>query len=224
MSANKHQPVEPTVTRIPLPVSETAMVIDLPDGQKLVVGKMSHGTVIEVATWRGTGRPDSRTNRMMLGLSSSEAEAEAKLKEELEKVESPQPSTWEKFWLPTKKVLVWLFLPSAGKADAESESTAQAKRQIKIKTPKISKLVERKSKAGSPEEKESEGSELFSAEFEVADFLESIKEQAAKAPLEPAKKMASNARKAAPRKTPARATSKKKASSTKTASTAVKKR
>jgi len=224
MSANKHQPVEPTVTRIPLPVSETAMVIDLPDGQKLVVGKMKHGTVIEVATWRGTGRPDSRTNRMMLGLSSSEAEAEAKLKEELEKVDSPQPSTWEKFWLPTKKILVWLFLPSAGNADAESESAAKTKRQIKIKTPKFSKLVARNSKSESSEQNDSEGSELFSAEFEVADFLESIKKQAAKPSPEPAKKMASNTRKAAPRKTPARATSKKKASSTKTASKAVKKR
>ena len=45
------------------------MVIDLPDGQKLVVGKMIQGSVIEVATWRGTGRPDSRTSRLMLGMS-----------------------------------------------------------------------------------------------------------------------------------------------------------
>jgi hypothetical protein len=37
---------------------------------------MNHGTVIEVATWRGTGRPDSRTNRLMLGMSSSDSEAQ----------------------------------------------------------------------------------------------------------------------------------------------------
>lgn len=60
---------EPVVSSLPLPQSETPLVIDLPDGQKLVVGKMQTGTVIEVATWRGTGRPDSRTNRMMLGVS-----------------------------------------------------------------------------------------------------------------------------------------------------------
>lgn len=46
-------------------------MIDLPDGQKLVVGNIAHGTVIEVATWRGTGRPDSRTSRLMLGVSST---------------------------------------------------------------------------------------------------------------------------------------------------------
>ena len=63
---------KPKVTQIPLPISDSALVIDLPDGQKLVVGKMNHGTVIEVATWRGTGRPDSRTNRMMLGMSNTE--------------------------------------------------------------------------------------------------------------------------------------------------------
>ena len=56
-------------------VSDSALVIDLPDGQKLVVGKMTHGTVIEVATWRGTGRPDSRTSRMMLGMTNAELEA-----------------------------------------------------------------------------------------------------------------------------------------------------
>jgi hypothetical protein len=30
---------------------------------------MAEGSVIEVATWRGTGRPDSRTSRLMLGMS-----------------------------------------------------------------------------------------------------------------------------------------------------------
>jgi hypothetical protein len=54
---DKEVAVKPTVTKIPLPISDSALVIDLPDGQKLVVGKMTHGTVIEVATWRGTGRP-----------------------------------------------------------------------------------------------------------------------------------------------------------------------
>jgi hypothetical protein len=50
------------------------LVVDLPDGQKLVVGDIKAGTVIEVATWRGTGRPDSRTHRFMLGISHDEPE------------------------------------------------------------------------------------------------------------------------------------------------------
>jgi hypothetical protein len=61
--------VEPVISTIPMPVSDNPVVIDLPDGQKLVLGKLTAGSVIEVATWRGTGRPDSRTNRMMLGMS-----------------------------------------------------------------------------------------------------------------------------------------------------------
>lgn len=51
------------------------LVVDLPDGQKLVIGDIKAGTVIEVATWRGTGRPDSRTHRFMLGISHDEPEA-----------------------------------------------------------------------------------------------------------------------------------------------------
>lgn len=52
---------------------------------------MTQGSVIEVATWRGVGRPDSRTSRLMLGVGSgnvnedkeeqgSAAQAPAKLK------------------------------------------------------------------------------------------------------------------------------------------------
>lgn len=74
MARKEEAPVAPVVTSLPLPSSDSVLVIDLPDGQKLLVGKMSHGTVIEVATWRGTGRPDSRTNRLMLGMSSSESD------------------------------------------------------------------------------------------------------------------------------------------------------
>ena len=70
---NKNTPQNnvPKVSKLPLPATDSPLVIDLPDGQKLVIGKMSQGSVIEVATWRGTGRPDSRTSRLMLGMSSN---------------------------------------------------------------------------------------------------------------------------------------------------------
>ena len=76
MARKNEENSAPVVTSLPLPSSDSVLVIDLPDGQKLLVGKMNHGTVIEVATWRGTGRPDSRTNRLMLGMSSSETEGQ----------------------------------------------------------------------------------------------------------------------------------------------------
>jgi hypothetical protein len=72
----KATPNKPIVSRVPLPASDSALVIDLPDGQKLVIGKMGQGTVIEVATWRGVGRPDSRTSRMMFGMSSAEIDVD----------------------------------------------------------------------------------------------------------------------------------------------------
>jgi len=70
MIKNNQNPLTPVVTSLPLPNSDNAMVIDLPDGQKIVIGKIASGSVIEVATWRGTGRPDSRTTRLMLGMST----------------------------------------------------------------------------------------------------------------------------------------------------------
>lgn len=83
MAKKNPTPKEPTVSNIPIPASENPMVIDLPDGQKIVLGKLSPGAVIEVATWRGTGRPDSRTNRLMMGISDPAAP---------QQVTAPQPN------------------------------------------------------------------------------------------------------------------------------------
>ena len=52
---------------------DPSLVVDLPDGQKLIVGELPEGTIIEVATWRGTGRPDSRANRLLLGVGSAQS-------------------------------------------------------------------------------------------------------------------------------------------------------
>lgn len=74
MATKKNEAQETArVSKLPLPLSDQPLVIDLPDGQKLVIGKMTQGSVIEVATWRGTGRPDSRTSRLMLGMSVNES-------------------------------------------------------------------------------------------------------------------------------------------------------
>lgn len=68
LANQEEQRSAPKVSKLPLPISDSPLVIDLPDGQKIVVGKMTQGSVIEVATWRGVGRPDSRTSRLMLGM------------------------------------------------------------------------------------------------------------------------------------------------------------
>jgi hypothetical protein len=77
--SNENDPRLEEISTKSLPLSEREenppLVVDLPDGQKLVVGDIKAGTVIEVATWRGTGRPDSRTHRFMLGISHDEPEA-----------------------------------------------------------------------------------------------------------------------------------------------------
>jgi hypothetical protein len=68
LANQENEKTAPKVSKLPLPISDSPLVIDLPDGQKIVVGKMTQGSVIEVATWRGVGRPDSRTSRLMLGM------------------------------------------------------------------------------------------------------------------------------------------------------------
>jgi hypothetical protein len=72
MAKKSQVPPAPEMTALPMSGGDSPLVIDLPDGQKLVVGNLAAGSVIEVATWRGTGRPDSRTSRLMLGMSSGQ--------------------------------------------------------------------------------------------------------------------------------------------------------
>ena len=74
MAKKSQVPATPEMTALPMAGGDSPLVIDLPDGQKLVVGNLAAGSVIEVATWRGTGRPDSRTSRLMLGMSSGQAQ------------------------------------------------------------------------------------------------------------------------------------------------------
>ena len=104
MASKKQEPVAPVVTSLPLPSSDSVLVIDLPDGQKLLVGKMEHGTVIEVATWRGTGRPDSRTNRLMLGMSNADEENSQTQSESTENLEYDKRSI--RYWIWITRILL----------------------------------------------------------------------------------------------------------------------
>lgn len=77
MAKKSQVPPAPEMTALPITGGDSPLVIDLPDGQKLVVGNLAAGSVIEVATWRGTGRPDSRTSRLMLGMSAGASQEKA---------------------------------------------------------------------------------------------------------------------------------------------------
>ena len=78
MVKKKPENTEAKISKLPVELSDAPLVIDLPDGQKIILSKLQEGAVIEVATWHGTGRPDSRTNRFMLGMTTGQsAEAQA---------------------------------------------------------------------------------------------------------------------------------------------------
>lgn len=45
------------------------LTIDLPHNQKLTIGQLKPNTIVEIATWRGTGAPDENSVRMLIGAS-----------------------------------------------------------------------------------------------------------------------------------------------------------
>ncbi len=57
----------PAITALP---TGDEMVINLPEGQKVLLGKLPPGTIIEIASWRGTGPPDHHTARILLSTSA----------------------------------------------------------------------------------------------------------------------------------------------------------
>ena len=142
MAKKKLEAIEPAISTIPLPTQDTPLVIDLPDGQKLVVGNLPQGTVIEVATWRGTGRPDSRTNRLMLGVSSGESQKENASSSGAATGE-PEPSTKNSLLVKLKKVLS-SFLVKVPKTQ-EIESKNDFKDELESYLEKKSPVVEKKS-------------------------------------------------------------------------------
>jgi len=48
-----------------------AASVELPEGHLLILGELPPRTIVEVATWQGTGRPDETTNRFLLSASGS---------------------------------------------------------------------------------------------------------------------------------------------------------
>lgn len=70
--SNKDETLEGIKVHDAVQDPKAPLVIDLPDGQKLLVGELPAGSVVEIATWRGTGRPDSRTTRLLLGVTNDE--------------------------------------------------------------------------------------------------------------------------------------------------------
>lgn len=48
--------------------------ITLPEGQKLTIRSLEPGSVVEVASWRGAGKPDDSAIRMLFGAAGNESE------------------------------------------------------------------------------------------------------------------------------------------------------
>ena len=57
---------------------EELLLIDLPEGPKLVMHALPANSVIEIASWRGLGYPDSRTSRILIGTTVPELAPQAR--------------------------------------------------------------------------------------------------------------------------------------------------
>ena len=160
MAKKKAEPREPIISSIPVPPSDSALVIDLPDGQKLLVGKIESGTVIEVATWRGTGRPDSRTNRLMLGMSNE--------KDVPQESDSESSSTGPNAKFPQNLIPIFAnFFKTVIRSMSKMSLLLKKKINIKLDIPDISSWKKSKSKIKDSIESPSRlNEEDFDADFQ----------------------------------------------------------
>ena len=185
--AKKPGEFQPVVTRLNLPISEESLMVDLPDGQKLVIGKMATGSVIEVATWRGTGRPDSRTTRMMLGMSGG-ADAVAAQQPESEGTPSGTGVPVEDF-----KTKVVNFLKSqfvSKDKPVKAAKAAKVENEPKEKKPRFSFVKAPDFKAPAIESPDVASKPLTSSEFDIESWLQEISNKPATLPAKEATKPA----------------------------------
>lgn len=148
--AKKEVNSTPKITNLPLPETDSPLVIDLPDGQKIVVGKLPAGSVIEIATWRGTGRPDSRTNRLMMGMNTKETATVPD-----PEVQAPK-KTESRLGINSKKAKalgssIIKVLSKGYRLFIEKIQTLKEKRSSTIKPRPTSALSEPRSNASSPD-------------------------------------------------------------------------
>ena len=190
MAKKSQVPPAPEMTALPMSGGDSPLVIDLPDGQKLIVGNLAAGSVIEVATWRGTGRPDSRTSRLMLGMSSAQ-----------DKPVDAAPSGAKKESSSPVAKAVGILRAVAGKVVALLSSAKKNRGEKKNSAPLIEKVT--------PAARTSEA-------VEVDDWLNSILEKSAKkeepAKTAPVKKAATKkapAKKAVTKKSPKKSTARR---------------
>lgn len=102
---------------------ENPLIVDLPDGQKLVVGKLADGSIIEIATWRGTGRPDSRTSRLMLGMADGQRTQE--VKGDAYESKNSSPKNAQEFMQQAKSTFSGLKARFAPTAQTEAEQLVE---------------------------------------------------------------------------------------------------
>lgn len=166
----------PKVTSLPLPISDTPLVIDLPDGQKIVIGKLQQGSVIEVATWRGTGRPDSRTNRLMMGMNNGEAPTtQPESGQSSDKSQVEVVSDWKSRALNTAKKL------------ADQTKTLVTQLSIKVK--------KQKSRIAKIQPANQESSSALASASEVDEWLKKVLERSEKKSVKALKKKAATPKK-----------------------------
>jgi hypothetical protein len=166
----------PKVTSLPLPISDTPLVIDLPDGQKIVIGKLQQGSVIEVATWRGTGRPDSRTNRLMMGMNNGEApRTQPESGQGSDKSQVEVVSDWKSKALNTAKKL------------ADQTKTLITQLSIKVK--------KQKSRIAKIQPANQESSSALASASEVDEWLKKVLERSEKKSAKALKKKAATPKK-----------------------------
>ena len=167
----------PKVTSLPLPISDTPLVIDLPDGQKIVIGKLQPGSVIEVATWRGTGRPDSRTNRLMMGMNNGEpSTTQSDAGQTVEKTQVAQAGDWKSQALNTAKKL----------ADQSKTFVIEF----------VSKIKKEKSKVTKVQAANEESSSALASASEVDEWLKKVLERSEKKTAKALEKKATTPKKA----------------------------
>lgn len=84
VSFKTHEP------KFPAPLEGYAATVELPEGHHVTIGELTPGTIVEVATWNGTGKPDESTKRFLI--SADGTGLSRRTSESADQIEQRQPA------------------------------------------------------------------------------------------------------------------------------------
>jgi hypothetical protein len=121
--------------QFPAPLEGYAATVELPEGHHVTIGELTPGTIVEVATWNGTGKPDESTKRFLISADGTGLTRRV-APEQNQVAEKVQPEITNQIYVPTAISSTQpISDPIFGSSTSESSQSRKVERELTFSGP-----------------------------------------------------------------------------------------